>query len=343
MKKFIVTGGSGFIGSNLVKFLLSKNYYVINIDKMSYSANPYNLKNISKNKNYRFFKIDIINKSKIYNILKKFKPDGIFNLAAETHVDRSIDNPDEFIKSNILGVYNLLEAIKKYSKKQKNKTKLVHVSTDEVYGDIKKQIRSNEQSSYNPSSPYSASKASADHLIKSYVRTYNIKAIISNCCNNYGPNQFPEKLIPKLIYNIVNGKPLPIYGNGKNSREWIYVTDHCEALLKIFNRGKMGESYNVGTEQNYTNIDIAKKLLNIAKNKFMQIDKKNKIKFVKDRPGHDFRYALNNKKILKKLKWKAKVSIEAGLLQTFNWYTNNKIFFTSVSKKLYLNRLGLKK
>ena len=343
MKKFIVTGGSGFIGSNLVKFLLSKNYYVINIDKMSYSANPYNLKNISKNKNYRFFKIDIINKSKIYNILKKFKPDGIFNLAAETHVDRSIDNPDEFIKSNILGVYNLLEAIKKYCKKQKNKTKLIHVSTDEVYGDIKKQIRSNEQSSYNPSSPYSASKASADHLIKSYVRTYNIKAIISNCCNNYGPNQFPEKLIPKLIYNIVNGKPLPIYGNGKNSREWIYVTDHCKALLKIFNKGKIGESYNVGTEQNYTNIDIAKKLLNIAKNKFMQIDKKNKIKFVKDRPGHDFRYALNNKKILKKLKWKAKVSIEAGLLQTFNWYTNNKIFFTSVSKKLYLNRLGLKK
>ena len=343
MKKFVVTGGSGFIGSNLVKFLLSKNYFVINIDKLSYSANPYNLKKVIKNKKYKFFKTDINDQVRIYNILSRFKPNGIFNLAAETHVDRSIDDPKNFINSNILGVYNLIEVLRKYSKKNKKKIKLIHVSTDEVYGDIKKQKRSDEKSSYNPSSPYSASKASADHLVKSFVRTYKLPAIISNCCNNYGPNQFPEKLIPKLIYNILNNKPLPIYGVGKNSREWIHVDDHCEALLKIFNKGRIGESYNVGSNQNIKNLDIAKKLLKIAKKKLLKLNKKSEIKFVKDRPGHDFRYALNNKKILKKLGWKAKMSLNAGLSQTFDWYSNNRKFFTSVSKKLYVDRLGLKK
>jgi len=267
MKRFVVTGGSGFIGSNLVKFLLDKNYFVINIDKLSYSANPYNLKEISKNKNYRFFKQDINNKSEILKILNRFKPIGIFNLAAETHVDRSIDDPKNFIKANILGVYNLLTTINKYLKKNRKKIKLVHVSTDEVYGDIKPGKRSNEKFSYNPSSPYSASKASADHLIKSFVRTYNLPAIISNCCNNYGPNQFPEKLIPKLIYNIIKNNPLPIYGSGKNSREWIHVQDHCEALLKIFLRGKIGESYNVGSNQNIQNIDIKNQIIKKEKGK----------------------------------------------------------------------------
>ena len=343
MKKFLVTGGSGFIGSNLVKFLLKKNYFVINIDKLSYSANPYNLKRIIKNKKYKFFKGDIRDQVLIYNILSRFKPDGIFNLAAETHVDRSIDDPKNFINANILGVYNLIEALRKFSRKYKKKIKLIHISTDEVYGDIKKQKRSDEKSSYNPSSPYSASKASADHLVKSFVRTYKLPAIISNCCNNYGPNQFPEKLIPKLIYNILNNRPLPIYGGGKNSREWIHVNDHCEALLKIFNKGKIGECYNVGSNQNIENLEIAKKLLKISKKKLLKLNKKSKIKFVKDRPGHDFRYALNSKKILKKLGWKAKISLNAGLSQTFDWYSNNRKFFTSVSKKLYVDRLGLKK
>ena len=214
MKKVIVTGGSGFIGSNLVKFLLNKNYFVINVDKLSYSANPYNLKKLKGIKNYRFFKQDINNRKEMLKLLFRFNPVVIFNLAAETHVDRSIDDPENFIKTNILGVYNLLEALKKYLKKGNKKIKLVHISTDEVYGDIKKGKRSNENYYYNPSSPYSASKASADHLIKSFVRTYKIPAIISNCCNNYGPNQFPEKLIPKLIYNIINNKSLPIYGKG---------------------------------------------------------------------------------------------------------------------------------
>jgi len=342
MKKFVVTGGTGFIGSNLVKFLLKKNYFVINIDKLSYSANPYNLKRISKNKKYRFFKQDINNQTQIYKILNKYKPNGIFNLAAETHVDRSIDGPINFVKSNILGVYNLLEALKKYSKKNKKKIKLVHVSTDEVYGDIEIGKRSKETSLYNPSSPYSATKASADLLIKSFVRTYNLPIVISNCCNNYGPNQFPEKLIPKLIYNILNNKPLPIYGKGKNSREWIYVIDHCEALLKIFFNGKISESYNVGSNENINNINLTKKLLKIAKNKSLKIGKKVKIIFVKDRPGHDFRYALNSNKILKKLRWKTKISLHEGLSQTIDWYINNKSFFNSVPKKLHIGRLGLK-
>ena len=337
MKKVIVTGGAGFIGSNLVKYLLEKKYFVINIDKLSYSANPYNLKNLYKNKNYTFFKVDLNNKKKIVKILKKYKPEGIFNLAAETHVDRSIDEPKNFIFSNILGTYNLLEAILSYKKK----IKLIHVSTDEVYGDLIKG-RSDEKFPYNPSSPYSSSKASADHLIKAYVITYKIQAIVTNCCNNYGPNQFPEKLIPKLIFNIINNRALPIYAKGKNSREWMHVQDHCDALLLVYLKGKVGESYNIGSSMNLKNIDIAKKLIKIAKNKTLKINKKVKIKFVKDRPGHDFRYALNNKKILNELGWKSKIPFHSGLSKTLDWYLNNKIFFKSVSKKFYINRLGLK-
>ena len=337
MKKVIVTGGAGFIGSNLVKYLLKKKYFVINIDKLSYSANPYNLKNLYKNKNYTFFKVDLNNKKKIVKILNKYKPEGIFNLAAETHVDRSIDKPKNFIFSNILGTYNLLEAILSYKKK----IKLIHVSTDEVYGDLIKG-RSDEKFPYNPSSPYSSSKASADHLIKAYVRTYKIQAMITNCCNNYGPNQFPEKLIPKLIFNIINNRALPIYAKGKNSREWMHVQDHCDALLLVYLKGKVGESYNIGSSMNLKNIDIAKKLIKIAKNKTLKINKKVKIKFVKDRPGHDFRYALNNKKILNELGWKSKIPFHSGLSKTLDWYLNNKIFFKSVSKKFYVNRLGLK-
>ena len=337
MKKVVVTGGSGFIGSNLIKYLLKKKYFVINIDKLSYSANPYNTKNFYKNKNYIFFKADLNNKKKITKIFKKYQPMGIFNLAAETHVDRSIDKPKNFIHSNILGTYNLLESILA----SKKKMKLVHISTDEVYGDITKG-RSDEKFPYNPSSPYSSSKASADHLIKAYIRTYKIPAVISNCCNNYGPNQFPEKLIPKLIFNIINNKPLPIYGRGKNSREWMHVQDHCKALLLIFLKGKVGENYNIGSGKNVKNIDIAKMLLKIAKNKSLKTNRKVKIKFVKDRPGHDFRYALDNRKILKKIGWKAKTPLHVGLSDTFDWYLNNKIFFKSISKKLYTNRLGLK-
>ena len=297
MKKIIVTGGQGFIGSNLVEYLLDKNYFVINIDKSSYSANPYNVRNFKKNKNYVFFKEDINNKNKIFKILKKFKPVGIFNLAAETHVDRSIDNPQSFLKTNIFGVFNLLETIKLFKKKFKKKIKLVHVSTDEVYGDIKKNTQVNENYNYNPSSPYSASKAGADQLIKSYFRTYGSQVVIANACNNYGPNQLPEKFIPKVIFNILNNKAIPLYGKGSNVREWIYVKDNCEALLKIFLRGKIGKNYNVGTGTRVKNIELIKNILNIAKKNKIKIGKKTKIKFVKDRPGHDKRYAINSNRI----------------------------------------------
>ena len=338
MKKIIVTGGSGFIGSNLIEYLIKKKYFVINIDKLSYAANSYNLIDIDK-KNYRFINVNINNRKKILKILNKFQPSAIFNLAAETHVDRSIDDPKDFINSNILGVYNLLETIKTYIKRKKKKLKLIHVSTDEVYGDVLSG-RSDENFAYKPSSPYSATKASADHLIKAYIRTYNIPAIITNCSNNYGPRQFPEKLIPKIIYNILNNIPIPIYGKGKNSREWIYVTDHCDALFQIFKRGKIGENYNIGSGLNLKNIDIAKKLINVAKNNKIKLGKNVKLKLVRDRPGHDFRYALNSKKIYRKIRWKPRTSINVGLLKTFNWYNDNKKYFSKIKKKID-RRLGL--
>ena len=339
MKKLIVTGGNGFIGSNLINFLLKKKYFVINIDKNKYSNGSYLLKNLN-NKNYKFLNLDINNK-KIFNVFQKYKPDAIFNLAAETHVDRSIDSPKEFIYSNILGTFNILEQLRKYKKKNRKKLKLIHISTDEVYGDLKKSARSNENSAYKPSSPYSASKASSDHLIKSYSRTYKLHVMISNCCNNYGPGQFPEKLIPTLIFNVLNNKPLPIYGKGKNSREWIYVDDHCKGLLKIYKSGKIGESYNIGSGNNIDNLNLTKFLLKIIKSKKIYIGKKVKIKFVKDRPGHDFRYALNSKKIQKKLKWYPKMKFSHGLEKTIDWYLNNYKFFSYFSKRKFFKRLGL--
>ncbi len=336
MKKIIVTGGLGFIGSNLIELLLKKNFYVINIDKVTYSSNFYNTRKFNKNKRYRFIKSDINNK-KLFNIFLKHKPVCIFNLAAETHVDRSIDNPSAFIHSNINGVFNILECFRKYCEKNK-KCKLIHISTDEVFGDILKG-RSSENYPYKPSSPYAASKASSDHLVYSYIRTYNLPAIITNCSNNYGPKQHPEKLIPKLIYNILNKKSLPIYGNGKNSREWIYVKDHCNALLKVFQKGKVGEFYNIGSNKNLNNLEICKYLLEIAKQE-IKVASNVKIKFIKDRPGHDIRYALNSKKILKKLNWKTKISFKEGLKKTFLWYLNNKDYYKSIARSDIVKRIG---
>ncbi len=337
MKKVIVTGGLGFIGSNLIKILLSKKFYVINLDKISYSSNFYNTKDFDNQKNYKFLKIDINDKKKLSRTLNKYKPLAIFNLAAETHVDRSIDGPSSFIKSNILGVFNLLEVFRKHIITNK-KIKLIHISTDEVYGDILKG-RSKEDDAYKPSSPYAASKASSDHLVSSYIRTYKIPAIITNCSNNYGPRQHPEKLIPKLIYNIQNNKNLPIYGKGLNSREWIYVDDHCEALIKIFERGKIGNFYNIGSNINLNNLSITKLLLKISKNK-IKLGNNAKIKFVKDRPGHDIRYALNSKKLIKDLKWKPKTKILEGLEKTFDWYFKNPGYYSKLKKRDIINRMG---
>ena len=342
MKKVIVTGGSGFIGSNLVKFLLKKKFFVINIDKSSYSANPYNVKDFKKNKNYLFFKLDINKKNEISKILKRYKPVGIFNLAAETHVDRSIDNAQNFIKTNVLGVYNLLESLRRLEKKTRNKLKFLQVSTDEVYGDIPKNKKASENYNYNPSSPYSASKAGADQLVRSYGRTYGIKTLIANPCNNYGPNQFPEKFIPKMIFNILNNKPLPVYGKGKNVREWIYVKDNCEALLRIFLKGKIGKSYNIGSGIRLKNIEIVKKLIDISKKNKIKITNRNKVIFVMDRPGHDERYALNCNKIKREIRWKNKTSVSIGLAKTVNWYSKNLNFFKKISKRNITKRLGIK-
>ena len=337
MGNIIVTGGLGFIGSNLIELLIKKKYTVINIDKITYSSNFYNTNNYNKSSKYKFIKCDLNERLKIKKIFNRYKPIAIFNLAAETHVDRSIDGPESFIKSNILGVFNLLEVFKDYSIKYK-KTKLIHISTDEVFGDILRG-RSHENFPYKPSSPYAASKAASDHLVSSYVRTYKIPAIITNCSNNYGPKQHPEKLIPKLIYNILNNKNLPIYGDGKNSREWIYVKDHCEALLKVFQKGEIGQFYNIGSNKNLNNLEICNQLINIAKKK-ITIGSNVRIKFVTDRPGHDVRYALNSKKIMTKLKWKNKIDFKKGLEKTFLWYLNNTNYYKSLSKNDIEKRIG---
>jgi dTDP-glucose 4,6-dehydratase len=335
MNKIIVTGGLGFIGSNLIDVLLDKSFFVINIDKVSYSSNFYNLKQYKFNKRYKFIKCDIGDK-KILKILNRYKPICIFNLAAETHVDRSIDNPQKFIESNIVSFFNFLDAFKNFSKKYKSR--LIHISTDEVYGDVLTG-RSSENYSYKPSSPYAASKAAADHLVRSYVRTYRIPAIVTNCSNNYGPKQHPEKFIPKIIYNILNNKPIPIYGNGLNTREWIFVKDHCEALIKVFKKGKIGETYNIGSNKNLTNLQVSKLIINLSK-KVINLSDKIKINFVKDRPGHDLRYALNSSKIKTELNWSPKIDFKKGIKLTLDWYKNNKNYYRLLSKKDIIMRLG---
>jgi dTDP-glucose 4,6-dehydratase len=337
MAKFIVTGGLGFIGSNLIEYLLDEGHFVINIDKVCYSSNFYNVKSFKHNRKYKFYKSDIANKKIIENIIRTYKPKCIFNLAAETHVDRSIDNSEDFLKSNVLAVHSLLEVLVK-----NKQTQLIHISTDEVYGDIRGNLRSNENSPYRPKNPYAATKAASDHLIRSYINTYNLNAIITNCCNNYGPRQNPEKFIPKIIFNLLKRKNIPVYGKGKNSREWIYVLDHCKALYKIYQKGKSGQTYNIGSNKNLRNIDLAKKIIQISKQK-KHFNKKSKILFIKDRPGHDFRYALNSKKIRTKLNWSNEVSINNGLLNTLEWYKNNKKFYRLVNNKRFTNRLGKKR
>ena len=319
MKKIIVTGGLGFIGSNLIKLLIKKNYFVVNVDKVNYASNFYNTRNFSKKSNYKFVKLDINNRSKFKKILKLHKPVAIFNLAAETHVDRSIDAPTEFIKSNIVGVFNLLEVFREFTKKNK-KTKLIHISTDEVYGDILKG-RSKETDPYKPSSPYAASKASSDHLVYSYVRTFKLNAMITNCSNNYGPHQHPEKLIPKIIHNALNGIEIPVFGDGKNVRDWLYVLDHCEAIDLILKRSKSGAYYNIGGNCEMTNIDIVNLICNILNEKVPSQKSYNSlIKFVEDRLGHDERYAIDATKIQNELNWSPKFIFKDAIDETIDWY-----------------------
>jgi len=342
LRQILVTGGSGFIGSNLVEYLLNKKYKVINMDKLTYSSTPDKFKKFTRSDNYKFFKSDLSTNKKIFAIIKKYKPEIVFILASETHVDRSIVKPLDFVKNNILCSLNIAEAIKKnYSKRQLKKFKLIHVSTDEVYGNVLGKP-SSESESYKPNSPYAASKASMDHILRSYKETYNLPLIIVNCCNNYGPYQFPEKFIPTAIINLLSKKSIPIYGNGKNIREWIFVKDYCSALETIMKKGKVGQNYNVGSGFRTNNISLSKMINLKIKKLFPEAKLSKKIyKKVLDRPGHDFRYAINSNKIRKKLKWKPKVNFSQGIEQTINWYISNTNWLKYCSKKYKGQRLGL--
>jgi len=319
--KCIVTGGMGFIGSAVVENLLNLKFKVINIDKLTYAANRDNLKRFKIYKNHFFYKIDITDQKKISYIFKKYKPKYVFNLAAESHVDNSINEPKSFINTNILGTYNLLvEANKLHLKKYD--IKFVQISTDEVYGDLyKKKTPSKEGDPYIPSSPYSASKASADHLVRSWSRTYGLKYNITCSANNYGPYQNKEKLIPVIIKNLLNKRKIPIYGNGLQKRNWVYVEDNAEAIIKVALNGKINSTYNIATNNEHTNKYMVEKIYDILSKKF-SLNKKSKIiKNVKDRPGHDIVYKINFDKIQKDLQWKPKINFENSLKKTIEWYT----------------------
>lgn len=315
----LVTGGSGFIGSNLVRFLLSKNHKVVSIDKKTYASNKLNI----NNKNYKEFKLDIKNQKKFTEILKKIKPSTVFHLAAETHVDNSITSPKVFIDTNILGTYSILQAIRSLNEIG-IKIKLIHVSTDEVYGDLVdlKKINSSESDRYYPSSPYSSSKASSDHLVTAWTRTYGLNTVITNCSNNFGPYQHEEKFIPTIINSIKYKKPIPIYGDGRQEREWLYVKDHCKALFMISKNFKSSEHYNIGSKNLYKNINLVNKICKIYDTNFgtKNFRSSSLIKHVPDRKGHDKKYSLNIKKIKKEIKWEPSNKLDKNILKTIEWY-----------------------
>lgn len=351
-KKILVTGGAGFIGSAFIRYVIKNtNYYIFNIDKLNYASNLQNLKDIESSKRYFFEKLDISNASKIQKILKKFQPDIILHLAAETHVDRSIDSPIEFLKTNVIGTFTMLEETRKYysnlSKNKKKNFRFHHVSTDEVFGDLRgKNDLFKEETSYAPSSPYSASKASSDHFVRAWQRTFKLPTLITNCSNNYGPYQYPEKLIPLVIMNALNGNELPVYGNGKQIRDWLYVDDHAKALLQVALYGKIGETYNIGGHNEIENIEVVKKICNILDKlhpskieglkKYQQL-----INFVDDRPGHDKKYAIDATKIKKKLKWKPQETFETGIKKTIKWYLKNRSWYNKIKNIKKNARLGV--
>jgi dTDP-glucose 4,6-dehydratase len=328
----LVTGGAGFIGSNFIlNWLSTQNEGLINLDSLSYAADLNNLESISENKEYFFIKGSIEDQNLIEKILEKYNPRAVINFAAETHVDRSIENPEIFMKTNIFGTFHLLNASLKFWKKisldDQKKFKFLHISTDEVFGSLSlEDEKSNELSPYKPNSPYSASKAASDHLVRAWGETYKLPVITTNCTNNYGPHQFPEKLIPLLIHNCLNNKKLPIYGKGENVRDWLYVEDHCEAIKEVLVKGSIGETYNIGGNNEKTNIEIVKTVcstLDEIKPRKNNSSYKELITFVEDRPGHDFRYSLDISKIKKELNWQPQETFESGIRKTILWYLEN--------------------
>ena len=339
-KKILITGGAGFIGSHVIRKMVKKypDYLIVNLDKLTYAGNLNNLNEIVNHVNYKFENIDINNVKAIDSVFKKYLFDSVIHLAAESHVDRSISNPDDFIITNILGTLNLLNACKDTWGNSDNNC-FYHISTDEVYGSLGETGFFTESTSYDPRSPYSASKASSDHLVRAYGHTYSLPVKISNCSNNYGSHQFPEKLIPLIINNILNKKPLPIYGKGENIRDWLWVEDHANAIDLVFHKGKTGETYNIGGHNEWTNIDLVYLLCDIMDRKLSnnEGDSRKLITYVKDRAGHDLRYAIDATKIEKELGFKPSLNFQVGLEKTIDWYLDNKSWLDDVTTGNYQN------
>ncbi len=345
--KIIVTGGAGFIGSAVIRHLIkNSDHQVVNLDKLTYAGNLASLKEIETSDRYRFVQADICDRNAVEQVFADHRPDAIMHLAAESHVDRSIDGPAAFIQTNIIGTYTLLEAARQYAKDHPD-FRFHHISTDEVYGDLDlDDSLFTEETPYDPSSPYSASKASSDHLVRSWQRTFGLKALITNCSNNYGPYHFPEKLIPLVILNALEGKPLPIYGKGDQIRDWLYVEDHARALCTVCLKGLPGQTYNIGGHNEKQNIEVVKTICTILDELKPRSDGKKyseQITFVADRPGHDMRYAIDAGKIERELGWKPAETFETGLRKTVQWYLDNKWWWEPLREKYQRERLGLKK
>mgnify|MGYP001161940334 CR=1 FL=1 len=338
-RTILITGGAGFIGSHVVRLFVKKypDYFIVNADKLTYAGNLGNLTDIDREPNYKFQRIDIVDKKSVRALFKEFLFDGVIHLAAESHVDRSITSPDEFVYTNIGGTVNLLTAFRDTDPGNDVRKLFYHISTDEVYGSLGEGGFFTEETSYDPRSPYSASKAGADHMVRAFGNTYGMPWIISNCSNNYGPNQFPEKLIPLTINNIKTGKPIPVYGKGENIRDWLYVEDHASAIDIIFHYGKPGQTYNIGGDNEWKNIDLVRMLCRIMDVKLNRNHGSSEtlISFVTDRAGHDLRYAIDSSKLQRELGWRPSLTFEEGLERTVEWYLSNEVWLEKVTSGAY--------